>query len=69
MNDATPIDSTAPLGRASLHDEVVERLRDLIVEGALEPGARVRRGRWVSRSVGLFIMQIRMDGSILEKEI
>jgi DNA-binding GntR family transcriptional regulator len=41
MNDASPIDSTAPLGRASLHDEVVERLRDLIVEGALEPGARV----------------------------
>ncbi len=41
MNDASSIDSTAPLGRASLHDEVVERLRDLIVEGALEPGARV----------------------------
>ena len=35
MNDA------APLGRASLHDEMVERLRDLIVEGALEPGTRV----------------------------
>ena len=41
MNDAFPIDSAAPVGRASLHDEVVERLRDLIVEGALEPGARV----------------------------
>ncbi len=35
MND------TAPLDRASLHDEMVERLRDLIVEGALEPGTRV----------------------------
>ncbi len=41
MNDAFPIDSAAPVGRASLHDEVVERLRDLIVEGGLEPGARV----------------------------
>ncbi len=41
MNDAVPIDSAAPVGRASLHDEVVERLRDMIVEGALEPGARV----------------------------
>jgi DNA-binding GntR family transcriptional regulator len=41
MNDTFPIDSTAPVGRASLHDEVVERLRDMIVEGALEPGARV----------------------------
>jgi DNA-binding GntR family transcriptional regulator len=35
MNDATPV------GRANLHDELVERLRELIVEGALEPGARV----------------------------
>ena len=35
MND------TAPIGRASLHDELVERLRELIVESTLEPGARV----------------------------
>ncbi len=35
MNDAAPI---APV---SLHDELVERLRELIVESTLEPGARV----------------------------
>ncbi len=35
MNDAAPI---APV---SLHDELVERLRELIVEGALDPGTRV----------------------------
>ena len=35
MND------TAPLGRENLHDELVERLRELIVESTLEPGARV----------------------------
>lgn len=29
------------ISRRSLHDEVVERLRDLIVEGELEPGKRV----------------------------
>lgn len=31
----------APIARRSLHDEVVERIRDMIVEGELEPGARV----------------------------
>jgi DNA-binding GntR family transcriptional regulator len=30
-----------PIARASLHDELVARLRDLIVEGELVPGARV----------------------------
>jgi DNA-binding GntR family transcriptional regulator len=30
-----------PIRRASLHDTVVDRLRDLIVEGDLAPGARV----------------------------
>lgn len=30
-----------PITRRSLHDEVVERIRDMIVEGDLAPGARV----------------------------
>ncbi|MEE8500357.1 MAG: GntR family transcriptional regulator, partial [Kiloniellales bacterium] len=30
-----------PIVRASLHEELVARLRDLIVEGELTPGARV----------------------------
>lgn len=32
---------TRPIARASLHDELVARLRDLIVEGELAPGSRV----------------------------
>lgn len=32
---------SAPIARASLHHELVDRLRDLIVEGELAPGARV----------------------------
>jgi DNA-binding GntR family transcriptional regulator len=32
---------TEPITRPSLHDELVARLRDLIVEGELTPGARV----------------------------
>ncbi|MBU0724898.1 MAG: GntR family transcriptional regulator [Alphaproteobacteria bacterium] len=41
---ATVIPHSPPeqrIARRSLHDEVVERLRDLIVEGELEPGKRV----------------------------
>ncbi len=38
METATKV---APIARATLHDELVARLRDLIVEGELDPGARV----------------------------
>ena len=31
----------APIARRALHDEVIRRLRDLIVEGELPPGARI----------------------------
>lgn len=34
-------DGSDPIHRGTLHDELVDRLRDLIVEGALEPGAKV----------------------------
>ena len=44
-----PVFSTAaevvPIRRASLHDEVVGRVRDMIVEGQLQAGARVHEGR------------------------
>ena len=33
-------ESAAPIARKGLHEEVAARLRDMIVEGALEPGAR-----------------------------
>lgn len=35
----------APIRRPTLHDEVVGRLRDLIVEGALAGGTRIHEGR------------------------
>jgi DNA-binding GntR family transcriptional regulator len=45
MNDQSMAASSAasaqPIRRATLHDTVVDRLRDLIVEGELMPGARV----------------------------
>lgn len=43
MNDVADVGMTKPqpIARASLHDELVARLRDLIVEGELTPGERV----------------------------
>jgi DNA-binding GntR family transcriptional regulator len=35
------IPADRPIARATLHDELVGRLRDMIVEGALAPGTRV----------------------------
>jgi len=35
----------APIRRPTLHDEVVSRLRDLIVEGTLAGGTRIHEGR------------------------
>lgn len=34
-----------PVVRHSLHDELVGRLRDMIIEGQLQPGTRVHEGR------------------------
>ncbi len=37
----TPAESALPIARRSLHDEVVTRIRDMIIEGVLAPGSRV----------------------------
>lgn len=34
-----------PVVRHSLHDELVERIRDMIIEGQLEPGSRIHEGQ------------------------
>ena len=41
-DDLRPVETrteAAPIGRASLHDQLVARLRTLIVEGEISPGA------------------------------
>jgi DNA-binding GntR family transcriptional regulator len=42
---AIPLVEIAPIRRPTLHDEVVGRLRDLIVEGALAGGTRIHEGK------------------------
>ena len=39
--DGAQEDATRPIRRRPLHDEVIERLRDMIVEGHLAAGERV----------------------------
>lgn len=38
---AATSEGTQPIARRSLHDEVVTRVRDMIIEGVLAPGSRV----------------------------
>ena len=38
-------DERGPILRPSLHDAIVSRVRDLIIQGVLEPGARVHEGK------------------------
>ena len=38
-------DRPGPIARRSLHDEVVTRIRDMIIEGELAPGTRVHEGQ------------------------
>jgi DNA-binding GntR family transcriptional regulator len=35
----------SPIVRPSLHDELVGRIRDMIIEGQLEPGSRIHEGQ------------------------
>ncbi len=39
--DSVPAEGAQPIARRSLHDEVVTRIRDMIIEGVLAPGTRV----------------------------
>jgi len=40
-----PFAPAVPIARRSLHDEVVTRVRDMIIEGTLAPGARIHEGQ------------------------
>src|SRR5205807_4012772 len=43
MTDAEPLDRQ-PIVRQNLHNAIVTRVRDMIIEGVLEPGARIHEG-------------------------
>jgi DNA-binding GntR family transcriptional regulator len=50
---ASIADSTvAPISRRTLHDELVGRVRDMIIEGHLAPGSRVHEGQ-LGQSLGI----------------
>jgi DNA-binding GntR family transcriptional regulator len=42
----------APIARVTLHEEVLTRLRDMIIEGVLPPGSRINEGQ-VGASLGV----------------
>jgi len=45
IDDAMPPAETGPIHRRTLHDELVTRIRDMIIEGRLAPGQRVHEGQ------------------------
>ncbi|RFB76714.1 GntR family transcriptional regulator [Methylovirgula sp. 4M-Z18] len=45
MSDTGMLDTVVPMQRRSLHAELVERLRDMVIEGQLPPGARIHEGQ------------------------
>jgi len=42
---ANALEGSSPIPRRSLHDEVVSRVRDMIIEGTLAPGSRIHEGQ------------------------
>jgi DNA-binding GntR family transcriptional regulator len=49
MNEISELSTSNPISieKRSLHDEVANRVRDLIIEGALEPGSRIDEARLI----------------------
>ncbi|MGX7706540.1 GntR family transcriptional regulator [Methylobacterium sp. Gmos1] len=45
-NEGAPaLDQLVPVSRRTLHDELVGRIRDLVIEGHLAPGSRIHEGQ------------------------
>lgn len=42
-------DSAIPIRRRALHEEVTERVRDMIIEGELSPGERINENQLISK--------------------
>ena len=45
LNESLPIEAIERVTRRTLHAEVVDRIRDMIIEGQLAPGTRVHEGQ------------------------
>lgn len=56
-----------PITRRTLHDEVVSRMRDMIVDGRLVPGERIHEGR-ICESLGVSRTPLREALKVLASE-
>ncbi len=52
MEERVFLRDVAPIARVTLHEEVLTRLRDMIIEGLLPPGSRINEGQ-VGASLGV----------------
>lgn len=60
-------DERGPISRPSLHDAVVSRVRDLIIQGVLEPGVRIHEGN-LGRELGVSRTPLREGLKFLASE-
>jgi DNA-binding GntR family transcriptional regulator len=65
--DHRPPPAIVPLFRRSLHDELVDRLRTLIVEGELRPATRIHEGE-LGRALGVSRTPLREALKVLASE-
>src|SRR5690348_10528031 len=67
MHGGAAASSIAPVNRRSLHDEVVERVRTLIVEGHLAPQTRIHEGD-LGKALGVSRTPLREALKVLASE-
>ena len=65
--DGGPQPSIVPLSRRTLHDELVDRLRTLIVEGELRPSTRIHEGD-LGKALGVSRTPLREALKVLASE-
>ena len=58
---------TGPIARVPLHDAIVTRLRDMIIEGVLAPGSRVNEGQ-IGAQLGISCTPLREAIKFLASE-
>jgi len=67
MLDTDGVADLAPIARPSLHDEVTNRVRDMIVDGTLAPGVRIAELD-VARALGISRTPLREALKVLASE-
>ena len=67
MPGAAPTPAIVPLSRPTLHDQLIDRVRALIVEGQLAPGTRIHEGE-LGKALGVSRTPLREALKVIASE-